>query len=83
MAYCRTPTLSKMIEVAKGLEAPILLMWPRSLVPGADAGFSMLGLGDIVIPGQFTDLDAMTKSLISIFYYHMGFRNFHSDLPAF
>jgi len=43
-----------MIEVAKGLDAPILLMWPRSLLPGARSGFSMLGLGDIVIPGQFT-----------------------------
>jgi len=42
-----------MIEVAKGLDAPILLMWPRSLLPGASSGFSMLGLGDIVIPGSF------------------------------
>ena len=43
-----------MVEVAKGLEAPILLMWPRSLLPGVTPGFSMLGLGDIVIPGQST-----------------------------
>jgi len=40
-----------MVDVAKGLEAPIILLWPRSLIPGS--GFSMLGLGDIVIPGSF------------------------------
>lgn len=75
-----------MVDVAKGLEAPILLMWPRSLVPGADAGFSMLGLGDIVIPGQFVDQDALVymKCTAHLHICHCAkFRDFHRDLPAF
>jgi len=40
-----------MIDVATRLEAPIVLMWPRTLIP--ISGLSMLGLGDIVIPGTF------------------------------
>lgn len=39
-----------MVDVAKGLDAPVLILWPRSLVPGS--GFTMLGLGDVVLPGK-------------------------------
>ena len=48
-----------MVTVAKGLEGPIKLLFPRSLVPHADTGkidLSLLGLGDIVIPGFFLAL---------------------------
>jgi minor histocompatibility antigen H13 len=37
-----------MVTVAKNLDVPIKLIFPR---PGEDRAFSMLGLGDIVIPG--------------------------------
>jgi minor histocompatibility antigen H13 len=46
-----------MVSVAKNFDAPIKLVWPRDIV-GVLAGtlekteFSMLGLGDIVIPGR-------------------------------
>jgi len=43
-----------MVSVAKSFDAPIKLLFPR--VPAPTAGgsaFSMLGLGDIVIPGIF------------------------------
>jgi minor histocompatibility antigen H13 len=37
-----------MVSVAKNFDAPIKLLFPKSL---AQTEFSMLGLGDIVIPG--------------------------------
>ncbi|KAF8317934.1 hypothetical protein DL93DRAFT_483215 [Clavulina sp. PMI_390] len=42
-----------MVDVAQQLDAPVLLLWPRSLNPWAPLRFSMLGLGDIVLPGAF------------------------------
>jgi minor histocompatibility antigen H13 len=47
-----------MVTVAKNLDGPIKILFPRSLVPNA-AGkldLSLLGLGDIVIPGFFLAL---------------------------
>ncbi|GAA97932.1 uncharacterized protein L969DRAFT_89765 [Mixia osmundae IAM 14324] len=43
-----------MVSVATNFEAPIKIVWPKSLT--ADSGFTMLGLGDIVIPGIFVAL---------------------------
>jgi len=48
-----------MVTVARGLEGPIKLLFPRSLIPHEDTGkieLSLLGLGDIVIPGFFLAL---------------------------
>lgn len=46
-----------MVSVAKNLDAPIKLLFPRWLEDtAAKAPFSMLGLGDIVIPGIFVAL---------------------------
>lgn len=45
-----------MVTVATGLDLPIKIVWPKSLAFSATAGFSMLGLGDIVIPGSFITL---------------------------
>jgi len=42
-----------MVTVAKGVEAPIKLMFPRSLSGCGNLEFSMLGLGDIVVPGIY------------------------------
>ena len=39
-----------MVTVAKSFDAPIKVVWPRA------NGFSLLGLGDIVIPGIFVAL---------------------------
>ena len=38
-----------MVTVAKGVEAPIKLMFPRGQNGCGDLEFSMLGLGDIVV----------------------------------
>ena len=54
---CR-PYLS-MVTVAKSLDGPIKILFPRSLVSHAESGrleMSLLGLGDIVIPGFFLAL---------------------------
>eukprot|EP00930_Biecheleria_cincta_P087757 TRINITY_DN7698_c1_g3_i1.p1 TRINITY_DN7698_c1_g3~~TRINITY_DN7698_c1_g3_i1.p1 ORF type:complete len:529 (+),score=94.51 TRINITY_DN7698_c1_g3_i1:84-1589(+) len=42
-----------MVSVAKGVEAPIKLMFPRALGGCGKLAHSMLGLGDIVVPGIF------------------------------
>merc|ERR1712054_248590 len=42
-----------MVTVAKGVEAPIKLMFPRSYAGCGEHNHSMLGLGDIVVPGIF------------------------------
>ncbi|KAI0745709.1 signal peptide peptidase-domain-containing protein [Earliella scabrosa] len=42
-----------MVKVATSLDVPIKLLWPKSLTFATDRGFTMLGLGDIVIPGMF------------------------------
>jgi minor histocompatibility antigen H13 len=48
-----------MVTVAKNLDGPIKLLFPRSLIPNEESGkieLSLLGLGDIVIPGFFLGL---------------------------
>jgi minor histocompatibility antigen H13 len=45
-----------MVKVATNLDLPIKILWPKSLSFSADGGFTMLGLGDIVIPGTFIAL---------------------------
>lgn len=42
-----------MVTVAKGVDAPIKLMFPRSQNGCGALEFSMLGLGDIVVPGIY------------------------------
>lgn len=42
-----------MVSVAMGVEAPIKLMFPRELGGCGILKHSMLGLGDIVVPGLF------------------------------
>lgn len=48
-----------MVTVAQNLDGPIKILFPRSLVPNTDTGkidLSLVGLGDIVIPGLFLSL---------------------------
>lgn len=47
-----------MVTVAKSLDGPIKILFPRSIVPDAEGKLemSLLGLGDIVIPGFFLAL---------------------------
>lgn len=42
-----------MVKVATTLDVPIKLLWPKSLMFSDARGFTMLGLGDVVIPGTF------------------------------
>lgn len=41
-----------MVTVAKSFDAPIKLLFPKNIFSGEALKFSMLGLGDIVIPGN-------------------------------
>lgn len=45
-----------MVKVATTLDVPIKLLWPKSLIFSAAGGYTMLGLGDVVIPGTFVAL---------------------------
>ncbi|KAI8875803.1 hypothetical protein K501DRAFT_201846 [Backusella circina FSU 941] len=50
-----------MVTVAKSFDAPIKLLWPRDIIgyvlgTHEKVNFTMLGLGDIVIPGIFVAL---------------------------
>jgi len=45
-----------MVTVAKSFDAPIKLVFPKNILTAAEYTFSMLGLGDIVIPGIFIAL---------------------------
>jgi len=46
-----------MVTVAKNVDAPIKLLFVKAFAQAdADAQFSMLGLGDIVLPGVFVAL---------------------------
>ncbi|KAJ3570962.1 hypothetical protein NP233_g4061 [Leucocoprinus birnbaumii] len=45
-----------MVKVATSIDAPIKLLWPKSLSLAGETGYTMLGLGDIVIPGTFVAL---------------------------
>ena len=44
-----------MLTVAKGIDAPIKLMFPKDY-SGEKPQYAILGLGDIVIPGIFVSL---------------------------
>ena len=45
-----------MLTVAKGINAPIKLLFPKDYSNPDKPQFSLLGLGDIVIPGIFVSL---------------------------
>ena len=40
-----------MVSVAKSFDVPVKLLFPRDVISSPHSGFSMLGLGDVVIPG--------------------------------
>jgi len=45
-----------MVKVATTLDVPIKLLWPKSVTFSGSRGYTMLGLGDVVIPGMFIGL---------------------------
>ncbi|KAK7057203.1 minor histocompatibility antigen H13 [Favolaschia claudopus] len=45
-----------MVKVATNLDIPIKLMWTKNIWFGGERGFTMLGLGDVVVPGIFIAL---------------------------
>ena len=55
LASLSRPVSAVQVTVAKSFDAPIKLLFPRVL-SGKGSPFSMLGLGDIVIPGIFVAL---------------------------
>ena len=82
-----------MVTVAKKLDGPIKLLFPRSLIPNEETGkieLSLLGLGDIVIPGFFLALllrfDASIANVATVeVNIHESFPKpyFHSALFAY
>mmetsp|Transcript_1108 Transcript_1108/g.1528 ORF Transcript_1108/g.1528 Transcript_1108/m.1528 type:complete len:401 (+) Transcript_1108:60-1262(+) len=83
-----------MVTVAKNLDGPIKILFPRSLTPNPETGkidLSLLGLGDIVIPGFFLalllrfDAHKSNVSTIAPTNVHASFPKpyFHSCLIAY
>lgn len=63
-----------MVTVAKSFDAPIKVVWPKQwfgLLPDETIQFTMLGLGDIVIPGKvfFLQINQARKIIILIFNF--------------
>ena len=48
--------VTKMVKVATKVDAPIKLLWPKSMGLSSNRGFTTLGLGDVVVPGIFVAL---------------------------
>ncbi len=64
------------MSVAKSFDAPIKLLFPRALADTA-APFSMLGLGDIVVPGIFVAIVLrydMKQATRSMYFYRFAMR---------
>ncbi|DBB18529.1 TPA: hypothetical protein ACH3X3_000169 [Trebouxia sp. C0006] len=63
-----------MVAVAKSFDAPIKLLFPRALEEGSKTmPFSMLGLGDIVIPGIFVALVLRYDTLHNARYFRSAY----------
>lgn len=57
ISWCdRGLTDMQMVKVATSLDVPIKLLWPKSMAMASERGYTMLGLGDVVIPGTFVAL---------------------------
>eukprot|EP01095_Lingulamoeba_sp_RSL-Kostka_P006830 TRINITY_DN215_c1_g1_i1.p1 TRINITY_DN215_c1_g1~~TRINITY_DN215_c1_g1_i1.p1 ORF type:complete len:388 (+),score=97.65 TRINITY_DN215_c1_g1_i1:1394-2557(+) len=61
-----------MVTVAKSFDAPIKLLFPKNIFTTEEFQFSMLGLGDIVIPGLFIAL------LLRYDYFRGGLKSSYS-----
>ncbi|KAI8141484.1 signal peptide peptidase-domain-containing protein [Fennellomyces sp. T-0311] len=79
-----------MVSVAKNFDAPIKVVWPRDVISylldatKTEHGFTMLGLGDIVIPGIFVALCLRYDRHISWEREPKGeFRSTHFPKPYF
>lgn len=75
-----------MVTVAKSFDAPIKLLFPKQLF-AAELEFSMLGLGDIVIPGIFIALllrfdihRSKGKKTISKLYFYVAYISYSIGL---
>jgi len=75
-----------MVTVAKSFDAPIKLLFPKQLL-AAQLEFSMLGLGDIVIPGIFIALllrfdvhRSKGKKAISKLYFYICYISYFLGL---
>ena len=45
-----------MVSVARSFDVPVKLLFPRNIILNPNSEFTMLGLGDIVIPGAMVAL---------------------------
>lgn len=72
-----------MVSVAKSVDGPILLKFPLG---GEEAKYSMLGLGDMIIPGAFVslclkfDIDRAIKNLKVQSVSQINYAFFHHNL---
>ena len=71
-----------MVTVAKSFDAPIKLLWPKNFFVDP-LQFSMLGLGDIVIPGKLSlppPLSSHTVQPVNPFFIHRHLRRVDASI---
>lgn len=61
-----------MVSVAKSFDVPVKLLFPRDIISAPNSGFSMLGLGDIVIPGMMMDIFFKLAKNVRCTYFLMS-----------
>ena len=57
------PPSSLQMTVATKIEAPVKFLFPSSVDPAKQYPFSVLGLGDIVVPATFCTLMRLVESV--------------------
>jgi minor histocompatibility antigen H13 len=72
-----------MVKVATNLDVPIKLLWPKSTFFSSSRGFTMLGLGDVVIPGTFVALALRYDHFRSLKSGSFSKPYFHASLAAY
>ena len=70
-----------MITVAKNIDGPIKLLFPKTLPVLSNEDLSLLGLGDIVIPGVFISL-CLRFDFLNFFDYQTKERDFEKVKSA-
>ena len=71
-----------MITVAKNIDGPIKLLFPKALPVNSSEDLSLLGLGDIVIPGIFISL-CLRFDFLNHFEYESPNRSFEDVKKSF
>lgn len=72
-----------MVSVAKSFDVPVKLLFPKNILLNLNSEFTMLGLGDIVIPGVMVSLCLRFDQHISVDKKSFGRSYFYTCFAAY